>query len=147
MLFSTRARFSGAQLAAPEPTPLMAVLSSLGICSVWYTGTSDLEIPSEVMVAKEIPDPAGNELKTERIASALKQTLSIHIYTRRSMQVDSRILENSWGWSWGARGEPAWRPHYACIATAWLGTWQHLKVGRLGSQTRSLCKFGPASWS
>ena len=32
-------------------------------------------------------------------------------------------------------------PHCACIATAWLGTWQYLKVGRLGSQTRSLCKL------
>ena len=35
-------------------------------------------------------------------------------------------------------------PHGAkdcdCISATWLGTWQYLKVGRLGSQTRSLCK-------
>jgi hypothetical protein len=101
-----------------------------------------LEIPSEVMMAKKIPDPAGNELRNRWSGTDTEiQTLSIHIYTRRSMQVDSRILEKSWGWSWGAHGEPAWRPHCACIAAKWLGTWQYLKVGRLGSQTRSLCKL------
>ena len=31
--------------------------------------------------------------------------------------------------------------HCNCITATWLGTWQYLKVGRLGSQTRSLCKL------
>ena len=31
--------------------------------------------------------------------------------------------------------------HCDCITATWLGTWQYLKVGRLGSQTRSLCKL------
>ena len=57
------------------------------------------------------------------------------------MQVDSQILEKSWGWSWGAHGEPAWRQTLRLHATTWLGTWQYLKVGRLGSQTRSLCRL------
>lgn len=92
-------------------------------------------------MASENPDPAENELKTDRMAPTLKQRLLIHIYTRRSMRVDSEILEKPWGWSWGAHGEPALRPQCACIATTWLGTWQYLKVGRLGSQTRSLCKL------
>lgn len=99
-------------------------------------------------MAKKDPDPAGNELNTDGIGTGtLEQRLSIHIYTRKSMQVDSQILEKSWGWSWGAHGEPAWRQTLRLHATTWLGTWQYLKVGRLGSQNKESVQVGPASWS
>jgi hypothetical protein len=38
-------------------------LSSAGICSVWETGISDLEISLEAMIVKKTPDPAGYELR------------------------------------------------------------------------------------